>query len=573
MITELLRGLGFAFRLAWRGGPAYLAVAIALSIFAGLLPPAQLYLLGVVVTKFSSGAEWSSLVAPAIGIGCLMGLLVGVNSIMSIGVVRVRRASSVQAVQELLEAMSSFELIAMEDSAFRDDLEIAKDTAEERLSRYWEILLEWFSRVVCTVGVLVVLAQISLTVAGLLLLAALPPAMFTRWIFRAWDSVARNSASPSRRREVLMQSIISPAGFMDVSVSRSWRSTGKTAVALHRRFWKFQTRGYDVEAVAVLGSAFMTAGLLAICILWLARNDASAGDVAVVLGSLSSLSVLLNVFFGIATLAAESPYLRVLQKLTESRQRLGHQIDTAEAGGGIRSIELSNVSFRYPSQDFDVLRGVDLRLTPGRIYAIVGENGSGKSTLCKILMGLYYPSGGCVLVDGKNWAGITVHQRAMRIAFMSQDIPKRPVSLRSYLSCDRQLTDTDLFAYLQSASAAETVRLLPSGLDTVIGAEFEGGAQFSGGQWQRLALARLMAAESPVWILDEPSAALDQGSEVILFDLLRSQAANRIVIVVSHRLNGLSTSDRIISVVNGVASEPQPYGTGAVPNSVPENLT
>ena len=219
-----------------------------------------------------------------------------------------------------------------------------------------------------------------------------------------------------------------------------------------------------------------------------------------------------------------------------------------------RSIEFAGVSFTYPGTGRPVLTDVSFMLETGRHYALVGANGSGKSTIAKLMLGLYRPDGGRILIDGtpiSEWS-----QDALNGLFgvVFQDFARYSLTVRDNVevAAAGRLDDAAVRASLARAGLGDDfVGRLPRGYDTPLGKVLRGGVDVSGGEWQRLAMARSLAGEAPVRILDEPTAALDPLAESELYQSYARAATGLTTLFISHRLGSTKIADRILVVDGG----------------------
>src|SRR5438094_167948 len=223
-----------------------------------------------------------------------------------------------------------------------------------------------------------------------------------------------------------------------------------------------------------------------------------------------------------------------------------------------QEIEFRDVSFRYPCSENWVLRGVSLRLAAGEKLALVGENGAGKSTLVKLLMRLYDPSEGAILYGGTDLRDMDVRDLRDRIGVLSQDFVRYQWTARENVGVgwvpaldDRARVERAV----DDGGARKLIEQLPQKLDTMLGGWFEEGHELSGGQWQKIALARAFMRDSEVRILDEPTAALDAEAEHELFVRLQQLAAERTAILISHRFSTVRRADRIAVIREGRVEE------------------
>lgn len=219
-------------------------------------------------------------------------------------------------------------------------------------------------------------------------------------------------------------------------------------------------------------------------------------------------------------------------------------------------IIINNLCFAYPGSNKLILNDLNLRINPEEIIAIVGENGAGKTTLSKLLCRLYDPQSGTISWNGKDlrqWDWKELHDR---IAVVMQDYSQFPATIREnigfgylpLLDDDRMIQTT-----LQRVGMGDTITTLPLGLETPLGREWEGGIELSQGQWQKIAIARalLRLPQAELLIFDEPTAALDAKTEYEIYQIFRTLAANKMAVVISHRLALCKLADRILVLENG----------------------
>jgi ATP-binding cassette subfamily B protein len=236
------------------------------------------------------------------------------------------------------------------------------------------------------------------------------------------------------------------------------------------------------------------------------------------------------------------------------------QIPDQQAPWDFERITADNVTFTYPGARTPSLTGVSVEVLRGEVIALVGENGSGKTTLAKILAGLYDPDGGEVRWDGTSLWRVDPEQLRQRIAVIAQDHTHWPMTARQNISMGR--TDSDQAAEqgaVEQAAVAsgadQVIAELADGYETLLDRRFDGGAELSGGQWQRLAVARGFYRDAPLLICDEPTAALDARAEHSLFERIRAHSDGRTVLLITHRLASVRHADRIYVLDHGQVIE------------------
>jgi ABC-type multidrug transport system fused ATPase/permease subunit len=305
--------------------------------------------------------------------------------------------------------------------------------------------------------------------------------------------------------------------------------------------------------------------VVAICtavVLWKGTSLIMAG--ALTAGALTVYLAYLKMFFKpvkdlasmTSTIAQTAVALERIQNILSAdeviKQRPG-AIDPGRVRGAIR---FDRVSFGYDG-DEQVLHEVSFDIEPGQVVGIVGSTGSGKSTLLSLLPRFYDPKLGRILIDRVDIADYNVAALRAQIGFVLQDSVLFPGTIRENIAYGRpDAAEQDIIAAARIANADEFIARMPRGYDSLVG---EHGNTLSGGQRQRIAIARTVLRNSPILILDEPTAALDPQSELLVIEALQRLMKGRTVIMIAHRLNTLIGADKIIVLRDGVVAEQGPY--------------
>lgn len=221
-------------------------------------------------------------------------------------------------------------------------------------------------------------------------------------------------------------------------------------------------------------------------------------------------------------------------------------------------IEFSDVTFTYPGGTEPAVAGLNLKINNGELLALVGENGAGKSTIIKLLLRFYDADSGSVRVGGVDMKDQDPEELRNRIGVLFQDFASYELTVRENVIMGRPngtAEDEKVMKALRDSKSEWLVKKMPHGLDSKVGRLFEGGHDLSGGEWQRLALARIMYRNADIWILDEPTASLDPEAEAAIFAELKANLKGRIGIVISHRFSTVRIADRIAVVGDGHITE------------------
>lgn len=305
------------------------------------------------------------------------------------------------------------------------------------------------------------------------------------------------------------------------------------------------------------GIAYLVLGVL----LFTGHLDLALAGTAV-LAMRTSSSALSNAMHAITYLYEDSFHVDFYTKLlTEAAQRQA-PTDGPAAPADPEVIQLRDVSFTYPGQDTPAVAGIDLTIRRGEVIALVGENGSGKTTLGKLITGLFTPTRGSVHWDDVDLAAADHRSVHDRIAVIAQKPAEWPMTARHNVVVGRlDRSDPDRAAWrhaLTASGADDVIASLPNGPDTLLSRKFTGGQDLSGGQWQRIGVARATYRDAAVLVADEPTAALDAKAEARVFQGLQHASATgngnrprRTTVLVTHRLANIKAADRIVVLHEG----------------------
>ncbi|HTA89116.1 MAG TPA: ABC transporter ATP-binding protein [Polyangiaceae bacterium] len=467
---------------------------------------------------------------------------------------------------QILDKALRLDLSFFEDAEFYDKLTRAR---REASSRPVALLSESFSllqNVVTLVGYAVMLARFSGWIVLGLLIATLPATLsemrYSKIAFRI-----RNWRSPESRRLLYLEYVLANDEHVKEvklfgigpHLLERYRALAETffeedkklavrrAVLTHvfsliGTFAFYAT--YAVLAVAA-AAARITLGNLTLYVVSLRQGQQSFQSVLSGIGNLYEHNLYMSNLFSYIELAEQSEQVQ--------RERAARRA-TAQVSPGA-GIRFENVGFRYPNKDNWALRHVDLEIAPGDSIALVGENGAGKTTFVKLLAGLYEPSEGRIVLDGRELSTWDPEELRKRFGVLFQDFNKYQLKLRENIglgSVDHLADQARIERAAERGGATDLLTVLPGGLDAPLGHWFEKGSELSGGQWQKVALARaFMREEADILVLDEPTAALDAESEHAVFERFRELAKGRTTIVISHRFPTVRMARNIIVLEHG----------------------
>lgn len=558
MVTRLPSLLASSFRLAWKADRRAARIVLGAELARGAAQAVSLLAVNSVLGRLmASGPVEDRLRGAlpaliAVAVVMLFAALLRAASTYATG--RLEPKVERVATELYLERAAAVELAAIEDDAFHKLLDTAQYGAHS-------------ARRMITIAARVVNAIISLcAAAGVLtvLHPALLPLLVTMTLPSAWSALtnARRHyesfhtwVQHIRAGRLISNLLTEPAAAPEIRVHgvgpfllRHYRSMSESAEAEQARLARLSARTGLIAAawtgLATVATYATLGGLLLAGAM--ALSVAGTAVIAIRTGSASLGTLVLE----INSLHEDGLFVGDLQRLYVEAAERAIPVGGDPLPDDPREIRFENVTFTYPGTSTrPALADVTLNVPLGKIVALVGENGSGKTTLVKLLAGLYAPQRGRILWDDVDAATADRHQLAERIAMVAQDFKRWPFTARVNVAVGRTsapLTDERLASSVAEAGAEDVVADLPRGLDTLLARGFSGGHELSGGQWQRLGIARAAYRRGTILIVDEPTAALDARAELEVFEKIRALAGTgQTVILITHRLASVRHADLV----------------------------
>ena len=570
-----LRNLGPFLAMVWRASPHLTAASLTLRLLRALLPVVTLYVGKLIIDdvvalvqmpqKPSTLTEWIAsghldylglLLAAEFALAVLADVLGRVVSLIdSLLSERVAHASSVR----LIEHAATLDLEDFEDAEFQDRLERARRQSSGRMTLMGQLL----SQAQDMVTVASFAAGLVLYAPWLiaLLLLALVPAFLGEAHFNAQsysldytrtperrelDYVRQVAASPETAKEV---KIFGLNGFLIdryVRLARDFYAANRK-LAMRRAGW-----GGLFTAIGTVGYYLAYA-----YIAWRTlAGEFSIGDLTFLAGSFRRLRNLLEgLLSSFSTTAGQALYLDDLFSFFEVKPEILSSENPRPFPNPIRQgFVFEDVGFIYPGAERWAVRHLNFTLRAGEVLALVGENGAGKTTLVKLLTRLYDPDEGRILLDGHDLREYNLDQLRGHMGVIFQDFVRYNLTAGDNIAVGKIEARDDRARIGRAAirsQADEVIARLPGGYDQMIGKRFRNGMELSGGEWQKIAIARAYMREADVLILDEPTAALDARSEFEVFRRFKELSAGKTAVLISHRFSSVRMADRILVLAEG----------------------
>ena len=545
--------------------------SLFLDIAHALLPLVQLWTLKEIidllytVSGASSGGGVESLTW---FIGLYVGLLILEQTITAASsLVKDAMRDRLAAFSEitLLEKVNSFpDLTYFENPVFHDKLRNARDGAGRRFFSVVDMFSGVFRSILTLTGSLVLLSNLHWSLGLIAITGLVPYASYGYWSAKWRASVFRSNAEDSRFLRYYADVLTGSESAKEIRVfSLGEMILGKYRAVFQRAYGKMQSfrkrSGYlGTGAAAISGGA---AGAAFAWLCWQAyEGGATVGDTVMYIGILPRVSTALGGLINCALHMYQNDLY--LQHFFSFLRIPVRQVDGIEpqpspaVAEGKWGFELRNVSFLYPGASRCALTSISCEIPAGLTTAIVGRNGAGKTTLAKLLLRLYDPSQGIVSMNGVPLQNYDMEEFRNRSSAVFQNYSRLCLTVRENILGDREPRDDNKIAeYARMAVADQFISKFPGGYDTMLGKQFKGGVELSGGEWQKIALARAFAKEPDFLIMDEPTSAIDPEAEHALFSHFRSLAVGKTAIIITHRLSSVQMADRIIVLDAGQVKE------------------
>ena len=555
-------------KIVWESGPAIVIFGIVSRIFSSLLPVLLLWITKLIIDGIVHavsnhqpvGPRFWWLVAAEFSLAVLNSVLLRtIDYSDSLLADKYTRHVSIR----VLEHASSLDLTAYEDPVFYDRLERARVQATDRL-----VMIQAVGRLVQQVITTITLS-ISIMFFSpwlmLLLILGVAPAFMGESHF-AFLGYAKNFRQTPLRRQLDYLRIL--GGSKEAAKELKLFGLRKFLID---RFTKLSDEIY-VENIGlsrrklIAGSLLSMVGTMGyysayVFVIWRTVNGAlSIGTLTFLAGAIQQASSnIQQIFSTIAAIGDQALFLTDLLAFFQMEPTIRSKPNALPAPRPIKQgVEFRNVSFSYPGNSRLILDHINFQLHPAERLALIGENGQGKTTIVKLITRLYDPTEGQILLDGIDLRDYDLEDLHREMGVIFQDFMRYEMTAAENIAVGRveELKNPELLQIAAHKSMADaTIARLPKGYDQMLGRRFEEGVDISGGEWQKVALARAYLRDAQILILDEPTAALDARSEFEVFQRFAELTAGKMALFISHRFSTVRSADRIIVLENGRIAE------------------
>ncbi|MCW3053747.1 MAG: transporter ATP-binding protein, partial [Chthonomonadales bacterium] len=572
----ILAGLPRACGLVWSAHRGFTITLALMAVVGGALPTATAWitklLIDGVVAAASVGGHGVDLHAPevhrvmvlvAVQLGLLLGsaLLQVAQSIVQQGL---QDLTGIRVQLIIMEHANRLDLAFFENPTFYDKLQQAQSEASYRPIGMVNQLLSLMRSLITFLSMIALIARLGPGVAAMALVAPIPSFIAgTRYGWRGFMQARRQS--PDRRRMGYFLDLLTRDTYnKEIKLFGLGRHFLKRWKEIADRFYRENQALFTRRALMgflwgnlttlVTSGAFLFVALKAIA------RVLTIGDLTLYTQAVSSVqSSFQSILGSFSSLYEGGLYLNNLFSFLDYEPAIRNLPDAVPLPPVLESgIEFRNVSFTYPGKKAPALDDISFTLALDETIALVGQNGAGKTTIVKLLTRLYDPSEGAIFLNGRDIRDYELESLRQAVGVIFQDYVTYFFSAAENIGVGR-IRDVEDRALIEEAAeksgAAEMIGRLPKVYETTLGRWFDEGVQLSGGEWQKVALARAFMRDAEVLILDEPTASLDARAEYEIFAQMQQLTAGKMALFISHRFGTVRLADRILVLEHGKIKE------------------
>jgi ATP-binding cassette subfamily B protein len=561
------RSLARVFGLVWSTSRRLTVSLAVVTLLQSVVPVLQVWLAGrlidEVVTAISKGGGNETIRPVVVLAAAQLALFLGSGLLQTLGNISQQLLQEQLAIHVqllIMEHANTLDLADFENAAYYDQLQQAQRESANRPVAMVAAVFSLIRTAITFASMIALLLSLSPWVAAAALLSPIP-AFISGSRYGWWGFQQMRRQSPIRRLMSYLTTLLTTDEFNkeiklytlgDHFIDRYRGVADEYYQDTRRLLVRRYLSGFGWGALTIIASSgtYLYVAILAI------RGTITLGALTVYTQAAQQVQgAFQGLLGGVQGIYEHGLYLSTLYDLLDRQPAIHAPADPVPVHRPFRQgIEFRHVTYRYPGNEAPALDDVSFSIAPGETIALVGRNGAGKTTIVKLLGRLYDPDSGQILIDGRDVRDYDPQELRREFGMMFQDYAAYQLSARENVGVGNVERVADLAAIATAAEhgGADTViARLPRGYETTLGKWFEGGHQLSGGEWQKVALARAFMRDAQILILDEPTAALDARAEHDLFSRIKSLTRGKIALFISHRFSTTRMADRILVLDHG----------------------
>lgn len=567
LISSFFSRLFYIIKLVWESSHALLLMMVFMAIFNGVMP-----IVGSLIGKelLNKLADAYSGVLTTFSI--ISFLLIMQFAYLLFNTIVVRVNSTISSIcgeklanhikMKIMNKAKEVDIASFDNPDFYSKMENANREANFRPIQVLNSTFQIFSTVISMVGYIVIITAIGLMPALLVIAVAIPSTVIN-FIYRRKNYEYMFFRSKDRRQmNYYSEVIVNKDLVKEIRMLGLGDTFTEKYKSVFDKYYKGLKKLILQEMWWNLGASLLTTAVNCILFIMIAQGvfvkDYSVGDFSLYTGALNAISS------GIATLITTTASIyegtlfisNMIEFMNEKKTIVPSMNPPREVQKGVNhTIVFENVSFRYPGTERDVLKNINLTINPAETIVIVGLNGAGKTTLLKLLTRLYDPTEGRILFDGHDIKEYDTEKLYDVFGMIFQDYGKYACTVSENIAFGevmKEINEDEITDAAKKSNSHEYIMKLEKGYDTPLMRYFDKtGIELSGGQWQKLAIARAFYSDSDFLILDEPTASIDALAEQEIFNQFDELRSDKTTIFVSHRLSSATTADKIVVLKEG----------------------
>ena len=553
--------------LAWAASPTSLVKYSVLGIINSAMPPISVYLGAALVNRIADArlhsVHFVDMLPIVAGLWLATGVQRAIGAYSGYGRNLFVRRVQLEAERRLLAQASRLDLGHFDNSDWHDRLARAKRDISWRPGDLTWSVLGLSGNLVTILLMATLLASLHYVLVVLALAGAVLSLLLERRVTSRMYEFFYKETPEEREREYIGDLLVQPRTTKEIRAYVLADYLLERHRGMSESLFKLREQMYRTGTRTSILSGLITGTALALAYVFVALRGAAGtidpGGVVLVIGAFTSVSgTLSNISSTFVSVDQHTTFLDDYFSFLAIDPLVPVPSPPVPLPPVVDAIDFDDVAFTYPGGKEPAVEGLNLHIHAGELIALVGENGAGKSTLVKLLLRFYDADHGSVRVGGVNLKDVDPEDLRGRIGVLFQDYANYELTVRDNVMMGRPDVAPDddrVLEALRRSRSEWLVKKMPKGLDSKVGRLFEGGHDLSGGEWQRLALARIMYRNADIWILDEPTSSLDPEAEAAIFAELKENLRGRIGIVISHRFSTVRIADRIAVIVDGRVAE------------------
>lgn len=556
-----------AAALIWRSAPRWTTISIAVTVIQSIIPLVLLYLIKIIVDTISASISGTDKATTFNHVLFLL-LMVGVVMLTTNVVAAAAELTSVTLAHQVTDYMQlilyrkavEIDLESYESSEHQDILERAKWEAPHRPTQLLNNLTGVGQNTISLIAIASLLISLHWSIIGVLLLASIPMMLIRVQQSKLLHKWRRHQTEVERKAGYYGHLLLSDSPAKEIRLFNLGNLFIQRVHEIRQDLFQerlaISVRQLGTRLIAQAITSVIVLAMYGLLIDQTLRGRFQLGDLVLYSQAFQrGQAALRDLIANLASLHENNLFLTDLYEFLELKPSIVDPVHPKLVPRSIeRGIIFRDVSFQYQNSARKAINRINLKIAPGEIVALVGENGSGKTTLVKLLCRLYDVTEGSITIDGINLKQFSLADLHRQISVIFQDYTRYQLTVEDNIwlgNIDLPPTTEKIAQAAQQSGADTLIQQLPLQYETLLGRWFKGSEELSGGQWQKIALARAFMRDAQLVVLDEPTSAMDAKAEAEIFQKFRDLMRDRSALLITHRLSTVKMADHIYVMRHG----------------------